>query len=389
MRKSQVLVIVAFIVLTAAASFAYEMTPRHMGLGGSSLAIYNFPGMEPVFENLATMCTAQDYSITLNVNHVYNMKLGSSSEDGFNHTYRRRDHDMQMGLRVFVPLVNREEEMERRLGLLFEPRYGYGYIYELDRTNDDVNGFRQPKRERIYKPLSYGGRFGIAYGIADEFAFGLGLSTFGARDRVMLERTVFEDADDYNKTNDEYWYMRPQLWVFEAGILIRPTEYLQIGLNYVNGDERETDPEVDIERELNGEEDDVTERITIYHWRPRRIGLGVAWAPDLVEHFQLLWDLEYVQKVEFDEYETYNSIDLSFGVEKRWEFFTLRGGVDSELGMGSDARRTFSPNAAAGFTIFNHMIADLGFSYGYGWWNDDDNTGENLLRYGLSLGGTF
>ena len=236
-------------------------------------------------------------------------------------------------------------------------------------------------------------RLGAAYGINKYFALGLGLNFI--MPTLMYHNqsgevptwntvTISDDEDTTNfDTKDNYFTYTPFMFSPEIGFLIRPVEFLQIGITYENGDLQARRPEVTHTKA----EEDVNRRTDAIAARSPSLGLGLAAMIPDIHMLMVATDLDVEWRrgssTKYGYYADNQKIQWGFGVEKTWEMASIKGGLGYADEAGSQRYLPYDRFFLSfGTDIFldDHVMMGIAF-------NGDVGSRKSLPKSGFAFGG--
>ena len=386
MRRTRI-ILAAVVVFTLLASTAlagqdWEFSSRHQALADTGNAVFNLRGLSPTLENIACLVGSPNFNILFEGNTNTVNTITSDNDDD----YYMRYISGSMGLKTTYPTLQRDDDFDfaERLAFAFVPgMYAQNLLNQISYTDEDTETTENITRIQTFQ------RFGVAYGINEYVAIGVGFTLVPP---TII--TVSHEGDDQRglDTKDNYTMWAPLMFSPELGVLVRPVEFIQLGLAYENGDLKSRRSEISHEY-ADGDRDVTTEAIAA---RSPNLGFGFGILVPDIENFMVGFDFDVQwRRGEASDYGYYadnQAIEWSVSVEKMWEIASIKGGLGYVDEVGT---RRYNPYDAF-FMAFGtdlyfdeHVMMGLSFRAETGYMLSDP--GGPAFGGGLAwtFGGTF
>ena len=356
-----VILIVSAVFLTllmAATAFAgpdWEFSSRHHALAETGNAVFNLKGLSPTLENIACLIGAPEFNIlyegTLNtVNTI-------TSEDDVDYYYR--SISAKTGMKTTYATLQRydEDDFAERLSFAFIPGvYGNSNYKQLN-FNKDMEDLGAKDGDEIGETQNYiqtFQRFGVAYGINEYVAVGVGFTLIPPTIIYVTHNGELGFLDPKDQ-QDDYTTFSPLMFSPELGVLVRPVEFIQLGVAYENGDLKSRRSKV-THTKAESDEDITTEAIVA---RSPSLGIGFGVLIPDIEKFMVCTDIDVEFRrghaTDYGYYADNQKLQWSVSVEKMWETSSIKGGLGYSDEVGT---RKFMPYDAFFFTFGSDLYFD-------------------------------
>lgn len=336
--KRILILLAAMILLTIIASSAFagpdwEFSARHLALAGTGNAIFNLKGLSPSLENIACLVGSPQYNI-LYEGSATTVNMINSEDDV---DYYHRIIQGSTGLKTTYPTiqVDDEDSFAERLSIGFIPgMYAKSYYRSMDYTDSDDEEFYTLTHVQFFQ------RLGLAYGINDIVAVGVGFTLVPPtiiRSSLTGQKTVIDGRNERTEDPQEtFTTYTPMLFSPELGVLVRPVEFIQLGLAMEAGDLKSRRSDV-THSFADGDEDITTDAI---YARGPSLGFGFAIMIPDVEKFMVGFDLDTEwRRGEASNYGYFadnQKIEWSVSVEKMFEVSSIKGGLGYADEVGTE-----------------------------------------------------
>ncbi len=376
------LIFVLFISSVAFAGNDWEFSSRHFALAGTGNAIFNLKGLSPSLENIACLVGSPQFNI-LQEGSASAVNMINSHDDV---DYYHRLITGSTGLKTTYPTIQKDDEDDfaERLAIGFVPGvFIRSYYRSMDYTENDDEEFYTLTHVQFFQ------RLGIAYGINEIVAVGVGFTLVPPtiiRSSLSGQKTV---VDGFNETTEDpqetFTTYAPLLFSPELGVLVRPVEFIQLGLAMEAGDLKTRRSDV-THTFADGDEDIKTEAIFA---RSPSLGFGFAIMVPDVEKFMVGFDLDSEwRRGEASDYGFYadnQKIEWSVSVEKMFEMSSIKGGLGYADEVGTKRYLPydrFFVSFGTDLYFDEHIMMGLAFRGETGYF-------EAVPKGGLGFGGGF
>lgn len=398
------LVAVVVTLIFNAPAFAgpeWEFSSRFRALAETGNAAFNPRGLSPMLENIACLAAAPQYNVLLEGNGSVSYSYSNDTDEFENDIdYHKLFASSSSGLKVTLPFLQTsdEDDFTERLGIHLMPGLHATYNYFKDTYSSD-----EWERNASDTRAQFFLRIGAAYGINKYLAMGLGLNFImptliyhnqSGEVPIWDITTISDDEDTTNyDTKDNYFTYSPFMFSPEIGFLIRPIEFLQIGITYENGDLQARRPVVTHTKA----EKDENYRTDAISARSPSFGLGLAAMIPDIHMLMVSTDLDVEWRrgnsTDYGYYADNQKIQWSFGVEKMWEIASIKGGLGYADEAGSKRYLPYDRFFLSfGTDIFldEHVMMGIAFNGDIGYRKSQPKSG---LAFGgggaYTFGGTF
>ena len=411
MRKNAVISLVVVLALsfvgTAFAGPDWEFSARHLALADTGNAVFNFPGLSPSLENIACLVGNPDYNILMEGRASGHLAYASRDKIDFEY----RGLEAMAGLKTTYPTLQTddEEEFAERLSIAFIPGVRVRYDYtRKNYTEDDDQTLGAPSikaddevEDSAWQPTLFQ-RFGMAYGINEYVAVGVGFTLMPLNIKRFAQAGVV--AEDWERPKnspfygsdgdlqDEYTIIGPVLFSPEIGVLTRPVEFIQLGLAFEMGDMKSRKSDVE-HNYTTGKKDTTTE-----YFVARSPSLGLGFAIDIpdIDYFTVAFDYD-------QEWRRGGASDYGYGadnqkqefsvsVEKKWEMSSIKGGLGYADEVGTKRYMPydrFLVSTGTDIWFDEHIMMGLSMRAELGYLEADPGGFAFGGGAGWTLGGTF
>lgn len=336
-------IMIAFAAV-AFAGFDFDFSARHKALAGTGNAAFNPRGLSPSLENIACVVGNPNYNILLETD----TQTINSFSTVDNVDYYSRDIFATSGLKTTYSTLQRDDEdtFAERLSFTFIPGVHVENNYQQASYADtDEETSENTTLVQAFQ------RFGVGYGINEIVAVGVGFSLLPLNMYRVAHKGDYLGVD----TRDDYTMLAPVMFSPEIGVLVRPIDFIQLGLAYENGDLKSR--QADISHTFaDGDNDVKTEAIVA-----RSPSLGFGFAIDIPDFDKFYVSFDFDQEWRRGEASNYSYYadnqeqQWTVAVEKVWEMSSVKGGLGYSDEVGT---RRYRPNDSFFFTFGTDLLFD-------------------------------
>lgn len=396
-----------FILAAGSAAFAgmdWEFSARHQALANTGNAIFNIKGLSPSLENIACLVGSPQYNI------LYEGSASSANmitnDDDFD--YYNRSISGMTGLKTTYPTINRDDEddFDERLSIAFIPGLMTTNFYgKRDFTgnsdHDDYEANDEETHSETYITLFQ--RIGLAYSPHEMVGIGIGF-TLMPTTIIRVTNSGQIDGDDIQ---NDYTTYAPFMFSPELGILVRPVEFIQLGLSFEAGDlkSRRSDvthtypdlgsnPDPEDEDKPSGKVDETTDAI---YARSPNLGFGFACMIPDMDYFMVGFDFDIDfrrgKATPYGHFADNQKAEWSVSLEKMFEMSSIKGGFGYADEVGTDRYHPydrFFSTFGTDLYFDEHIMMGVAFKAELGYMASDPEGGLAFGGgFGWSFGGSF